>query len=304
VTEPAGGRGPGARGRPYVDVHAHLGETINRSPPVGQTAETYLGRMAESGVVAAVPCPAAGGPQARGVLDTRDQNEAVAEACRRFPARFPVGLAILEVRHQRAGVDELERAMGESGLLGFMVHPGISGHQLGPVLDPALEAVDARGGLVLLHVGGGRSEAGAAGLARRFRRTTFVVAHVSMTPTGHREAAEHLAGAENVWADFAQHPAADDPSWDIPDLVRRFGPERLLFGSDSPYYDHRRLQRQIEGARLPGAVEDAIAFGNAVDLIRRFRPGWEPDPTPVAVPPGLAGVDLWRELPGQPGRLR
>ena len=104
-----------APGRPYIDVHAHLGETINRVPPVGQSAEKYLARMAQSGVVAAIPCPAAGGPQARGVLDTRDEAEAIAGACRRYPRRFPLGLANLEVRHQRAGVDELERGMAESG---------------------------------------------------------------------------------------------------------------------------------------------------------------------------------------------
>src|SRR6266511_2071732 len=109
-------------GRPYVDVHAHIGETINRVPPVGQTIEKYLGRMAESGVYAALPCPAAGGPLARGVLDTRDQNQAVADGCRRYPDRFPLGFAIVEVRQQQAGVDEIERAMRDDGLAGFMCH--------------------------------------------------------------------------------------------------------------------------------------------------------------------------------------
>ncbi|HEX2516246.1 MAG TPA: amidohydrolase family protein [Chloroflexota bacterium] len=295
-------------GRPYIDVHAHLGETINRVPPVGQSAEKYLARMAQSGVVAAIPCPAAGGPQARGVLDTRDEAEAIAGACRRYPRRFPLGLANLEVRHQRAGVDELERGMAESGLLGFMVHPGISGHQLGPVLHEALEVVAARGGLALLHVGGGASEAAAGALARRFPGATFIMAHVSTTATGHRAAIEHLAGLENVWADFAQHPSTADASWDIPHLVRHFGEGRLLFGSDAPYFDYRRLQAQIEGAGLPERLKDAIAHGNATGLIRRFRPRWEPDLGPVGDPQGpllgpFAEVDLWRTQPGQPARL-
>jgi predicted TIM-barrel fold metal-dependent hydrolase len=259
--------------------------------------------MAQSGVVAGVLCPAAGGPQARGVADTRDQNEAVAAAVRRWPERFPLGLTVVEVRHLRPGVEELERAMDASGLAGFMVHPGISGHQIGPVLDDWLEVVDARGGLVLLHVGGGRTEAGAAALARRYRRTTFITAHVSMTAAGHAAAAEHLAGLDNVWADFAQHPADDGPGWDLPDLARRFDAGRLLFGSDSPYYDHRRLQAQIERASLPEAVKDGIAHANAVALIRRFRPDWSPPAAPPEVPATLAGVDLWREQPGQPGRL-
>jgi predicted TIM-barrel fold metal-dependent hydrolase len=290
--------------RPYIDVHAHIGRTINRVPPVGQTAEKYLARMAASNVVAAVPCPAAGGPQARGALDTRDQNDAIAAACRRYPSRFPVGLAIVEVRHERAAVDEMERAMDQARLVGFMCHPGLSGHALGEELWPALEVVDARGGLVLLHVGGRGTEARAAGHARRFRNTAFIMAHVSMTRDQHLAAVQHLAGLDNVWADFAQHPADAGESWDITDLVRRFGADRLLFGSDSPYYDHRLLQAQIEQARLSEEVKDRIAWRNAADLIRRFRPEWALETTPVEPPAEFAGVDLWAYQPRKPGRLQ
>jgi hypothetical protein len=90
--------------------------------------------------------------------------------------------------------------------------------------------------------------------------------------------------------------------------VRHFGEGRLLFGSDAPYYDYRRLQVQIEGADLSERVKDAIAHGNAIDLIRRFRPRWEPDLRPVGDAEGpdllpFAEVDLWRTQPGQPRRL-
>ena len=292
-----------AGGRPYVDVHAHIGETINRVPPVGQTIEKYLGRMAESGVRAALPCPAAGGPLARGVLDTRDQNRAIADACRRYPDRFPLGFAIVEVRHQQAGVDEIERAMRDDGLAGFMCHAPISGHQLGEELYPALELVDGRKGMVLLHVGGRGTEARAAAHARRFRNTTFIMAHVSMARDQHAEAVQHLAGLENAWYDFAQHPADADESWGLAEIVNRFGAERLLFGSDSPYYDHRLLQAQIEDADLPEAVKDRIAYRNAVALFHRFRPEWQLNATPVARPVEFAGTDLWAQQPGKPGRL-
>lgn len=292
-----------APGRPYIDVHAHVGDTINRVPPVGQTPEKYLSRMAQSGVVAAMLCPAAGGPQARGVADTREQNEIVATACRTHPDRYPLGLAIIEVRQLQAGVDEIERAMRDSALAGFMNHSGISGHAMGPELWPALEVVDARGGLVLLHVGGGGTEARAAQHAKRFARTTFIMAHVSMRPEQHRAAIEHLAGLENVWVDFAQHPLADDPSWGIADLAHQFGEDRLLFGSDSPYYDHRILQGQIESALLSEDVKDRIAWRNATDLIRRFQPDWEAKNTPTPMPEGFAGTDVWALQPGSKGRL-
>ena len=289
--------------RPYIDVHAHIGDTINRVPPVGQTIEKYLGRMAESGVYAALPCPAAGGPLARGVADTRDQNSAVAGGCRRYPDRFPLGFAIVEVRHQQPGVDEIERAMRDDGLAGFMCHAPISGHQLGPELHPALEMVDGRKGMVLLHVGGRGSEARAAAHARRFRNTTFIMAHVSMARDQHAEAVKHLAGLDNAWYDFAQHPADADESWNLAEIVAGFGTERLLFGSDSPYYDHRLLRTQIEQSTLPEAVKDGIAWRNAVDLIQRFRPQWQLNPAPVERPAALGGQDLWAHQSNNPARL-
>jgi predicted TIM-barrel fold metal-dependent hydrolase len=253
-----------------------------------------------------VPCPAAGGPQARGALDTRAQNDTIAEACRRFPERFPIGLAILEVRHQQAAADEIARCMDEAGLHGLMVHPSLSASALGPELRPALEVVDARGGLALLHVGGGGYEVRAAAHAKQFKRTTFVMAHVSMRREHFPAAVEHLAGVENVWVDFAQHPAVDDETWDLAAHVRHFGADRLLFGSDAPYYDWRRLQRQVEESRLDEATKDAIAWRNAESLIRRFRPEWRMSAAPVELVGEWvewAATDLWRTLPGQPARL-
>jgi uncharacterized protein len=294
--------GAAAGSRPYVDVHAHLGDTVSRYPACSQSAEKYLARMADSNVVAAVPCPAGGGPQARGVLDTRDQNEQIADACRRRPDRFPIGMGIVEVRHLQPGVDELERSMDHSGLLGFMIHPGLSGHAMAEELWPFLEVVDARKGLVLLHVAGGGHEPRVARHAKRFKNTTFIMAHVTFRAGQHTVAAESFGGLENVWCDIAQQAQGYDDA--IPELVKGVGADRIVFGSDIPYYDYRRLQRQIEASPVDAATKDKIAAGNAVDLIRRFRPDWQVPATPTPAPAGFESVDLWEELPNQPGRLR
>ena len=97
--------------RPYFDVHCHIGMTVSRAPVVGQSTGKCLARMASAGVIGAIPCPTAGSPQARGVLDTRTQHDTIANACKLYPERFPIGLGIAEVRHEQAGVDELDRAM-------------------------------------------------------------------------------------------------------------------------------------------------------------------------------------------------
>ena len=287
--------------RPYVDVHAHVGETINRVPPMVQTAGKYLARMADSSVYAAIPFPAAGYPLARGVLDMRDQHSAIASACRAYPTRFPIGLGVAEVRLLQAGIDELERAMRDDGLLGFMVHSGISGHALGEELFPWLEVVDARGGIAMLHVGERGPASRAAIYAKRFKNTTFLMAHVSTNERLFAAAVEHLSKLENAWVDFAQHP--QEGTFGIERVVQGFPADRLLFGSDIPYYDLRILQRQIEAADLSEEMKDRIAYRNAVALIQRFKPEWQLPTTPTEMPAAFAGADLWAQQPGKPGRL-
>ncbi|HEX2033113.1 MAG TPA: amidohydrolase family protein [Chloroflexota bacterium] len=297
----------------YVDVHAHIRHPVRGTSapaPGGQSFEKYLARMAQTNIVAAIPSTAGGGPLEGGLQDVRDRNDATAAGCRRYAQRFPLGLALLEPACGPGGAAEIERAMTRAGLAGLMcppAAPGAAAEALTEVLPPALEAVDARGGLALLHVGGGGlSPQAAATYARRFHRTTFIMANVSLTEAGHRESIAALAGVENVWCDFARHPghpATAEGSWDLPDLVRGLSAGRLLFGSDAPYYDYRQLQQEIEVARIDSPRKDRITWANAVELIQRFRPGWTPPPAPPDAPPAFAGVPLWQPLPGKPGRL-
>ena len=277
--------------RPYIDIHAHIGMTVSRSPAVGQTAGRYMGRMASAGVQAAVLCPTAGGPQARGVADTRTQHEEVSAALRAYPRRFPVGLGIAEVRHGADGSAELERAISEGGLSGFMCHPGLSGHSLGAELHPFLEVAASHSGLCLLHQAG--STANIAAYARRFPSLTIVVGHVSLSRGAALDAIKHCAELPNIWYDIAQMPLNADESWDLRRLLSELNSGRLMFGSDAPYYDFRLTQRLVESAEIEEAMKDAVAHGNALSLIRKFAPGWELDADPVEPPQLYTDEELW-----------
>ncbi len=277
--------------RPYFDVHCHIGMTVSRAPVIGQSIGRCLARMASADVIGAIPCPTAGGPQARGVLDTRAQHETIATACRRYPERFPIGLGIAEVRHEQPGVDELERAMQADRLVGFVCHPALSGHSLGGELHNFLEVVSMHSGLCLLHQAG--STQNIAAYAQRFPAITFIIGHVSMNRAGHLDAIQHCAKQENIWFDVAQKPDGADTSWDLAHLVTHLGDERIMFGSDLPYYDFRLVQAQIEAAPLTDAVKERIASQNAVRLVQTFRPDWEPTFTQIAPPQRYAEGELW-----------
>ncbi len=276
--------------RPYFDVHCHIGMTVSRAPVIGQSVGRCLARMASADVIGAIPCPTAGGPQARGVLDTRAQNEVIANACRKYPERFPIGLGIAEVRHEQAGVDELDRAMQEDGLVGFVCHPGLSGHSLGGELHAFLEVVAMHNGLCLLHQAG--STQNIAAYADRFPSITFIIGHVSMNKAGHLDAIAHCAKQENIWYDVAQKPVGDE-SWNLEHLVNNLGNEQIMFGSDLPYYDFRLVQSQIEESQLDDETKERISYKNAVRLVQQFRPGWVPTLTPIIPPQVYSEEEMW-----------
>ena len=276
--------------RPYIDVHCHIGMTVSRAPVIGQSVGRCLARMASADVIGAIPCPTAGGPQARGVLDSRAQNEVIANACQKYPERFPIGLGIAEVRHEQAGVDELDRAMQEDGLVGFVCHPALSGHSLGGELHAFLEVVAMHNGLCLLHQAG--STQNIAAYADRFPSITFIIGHVSMNKAGHLDAIAHCAKQENIWYDVAQKPTGDE-SWDIVHLVNNLGNEQIMFGSDLPYYDFRLVQSQIEESQLDDETKERIAYQNAVRLVQQFRPDWVPTLTQITPPQNYSEVEMW-----------
>lgn len=276
---------------PYIDVHCHIGMTVSRAPVVGQNVNKCLARMASAGVIGAIPCPTAGGPQARGVQDTRAQNKVIANACKMFPDRFPIGLAIVEVRHEQAGVDELNRAISEDGLVGFACHPALSGHSLGGELHAFLEVVATHNGLCLLHQAG--STRNIATYAQKFPAITFIIGHVSMNKPGHMDAIAHCSKQENIWYDIAQKPDGADESWDILHLVENLAPDRLMFGSDLPYYDFRLVQSQLESSKLNDETKENIAYQNALRLIQQFKPKWQPNLKKINPPQHYTEEELW-----------
>jgi predicted TIM-barrel fold metal-dependent hydrolase len=247
-----------------------------------------LARYAETNVRAAISAPTAvGSPLIRGLEDIRHQNGVIGRACRDFPDRFPIGLALIEPRFGKLGIEEADKAMSELGLVGIVGHPPISDWCI-----PFVEAAAARKGLCNLHL----NNELAGEIARMFPGTTFIV-HASTYTT------ENLNSLENVWFEVVQYPDGRGTEWDFNKLVSRVGKERVMFGADLPYYDYRLLQRIIEDAKIDDELKDRIAWRNAETLIRKFRPNWRLPETPVTAPRIYEPQALWACNPQKKDRL-
>ena len=274
--------------RPYIDCHNHIGRTLDRVPPVGQNTAMSLARFAETNIYAAISAPTAvGSPISRGIEDIRHQNEVIARACQDFPDRFPIGIALIEPRFGKMGIEEAERAMSDPNLVGIVGHPPIKEWCI-----PFVEAAAARKGLCNLHLHNelmGR-------IARMLPDATFIV-HASTY------AVENFAGLDNVWFEVVQYPDGQGTEWDFNWMVNKAGEERIIFGADLPYYDYRVLQKTIESADISEALKDRIAHQNVTALIRQFKPNWTMPKTPITTPRVYDADELWAANPNNPVRL-
>ena len=274
--------------RPYIDCHNHIGKTLNRLPPTGQTTAMCLARFAETNVYAALAMPTATGYlMSRGLEDIRDHNRIIARACRDFPSHFPLGLALIEPCLGTISVDEAEWSMSELGLHGIVSHPPVR-----EACIPFVEMAAARKGLCNIHM----HDASFGNIARMFPNATFIT-HASSY------AAEHFASLDNVWFEVVQYPDERGTLWDFNKLANQVGRERILFGADLPYYDYRLLQQIIEEADIDDDLKDRIAYKNMLTLIQQFNPHWQlPDNPPIA-PRAYEPDELWAVDPAKPDRL-
>jgi predicted TIM-barrel fold metal-dependent hydrolase len=245
---------PGAGGyegaAPSVDVHAHVGKTVANN--IGQTVDELIERMDLAGVTHALPSPAAADRQADGIADTRRMNDVVAEAVRAHPHRFPTGFGLVEPRHEELALEELVRVVDELGLAGISVHPMLEGYYLDVRLrvDPLFEFLDDRRALCLMHCspdsGSGESPRAVRDVAGRFPNVTIFLGHAFLTPQQFEDSVRNVLELPNLYFDVAYQ---SDPRM-TEALVAAVGSERVVFGTDQPFYAPGAVLESVLGARI------------------------------------------------------
>jgi predicted TIM-barrel fold metal-dependent hydrolase len=191
----------------------------------------------------------------------------------------PSLLAFVCVHPAVMGAEELGEHVAGLGAAGVKLHT--IGQRLDPSdpgLEPLFDHCSRRGLPVIAHCGPDRhgrdfaTPAAFAPVLERFPRLPLVLAH--------------LGGA--LWRDVpalaVAHPGvrfdlSEIVSWtgsvlgptvgELAALMRFVGPERVLFGSDFPWYDPAEVLARVEA--LPGLSDAELAAvlgGNAAELLR------------------------------------
>jgi hypothetical protein len=247
-----------------IDSHAHCG-VIDRS--FAQTPEDYLGTLSGTGI--------GGAAFFSPVYEIYDRYDPWFEDTPEWRRRRSASNAfLLSLRHPELVVypyffiwNDFAAAQIEAGHCGIKWHR----HPEEPVYrydDPrcaaAIEKIRRRNLPVVLEE--------ELGHTIRFIRELAVgipviIPHLGMLNGGFSAIAEAgLWEEETVWADTALASAGE-----IREYIRRYGPDRLLFGSDFPFGSPAAELAKVRRLKLPTEVEAAVVGKNFLRLQSQIR---------------------------------
>ncbi len=166
--------------------------------------------------------------------------------------------------------DAAHTALAHPKCVGVKLHPVWQHYDLRHHLDQVMDFAEAHRAVVLTH-----TEAGQAGVdplvcadaANRHPQARLVMAHLGFGEPPRRfrvfdqMLAVRQARHDNLFVDTAsQHMIFEGF---LEEVVRRFSPEHILFGTDLPLHSAGAILARVRTAAIPDAAREAILFRNA-----------------------------------------
>ena len=267
-------------GYDVLDVHHHVGDAFSAlggdlDPTGGMSAAEYervelesrLAIMDADHVQQAVVIPGHGYLRPEGIADTRRVNDGIAAYRDRTPDRFPVAVGIIEPQHGARGIEEIDRAHDELGLAGMSFHTRFQGVSLDSKwIAMAVERMAELGMVPVVHAMDETPEEALwklSALARSVPDTPILALDAFGGYESTRQCFHVAEIAPNIRFDTSLSYNFDF----IEDFARRFGAERVVFGTDLYSWPVGRrishLLGQIVGSELTDDEKALILGGNA-----------------------------------------
>ncbi len=259
-----------------IDCHCHIYPEKIASKAVGGTDAFYESRSVGSGLLTDMLAHAdrAGIDKAlvQSVATTPHQvasiNRFIADEVARFPDRL-IGFGTLHPASENI-VGDLEHLLS-LGLRGVKLHPDIQDFKIDDYRALSIyEACEERGVPILFHAGDSRYDRSNPNrlvpVLRIYTRLKVIAAHFGGYSIWD-EAVEALAGIPNLYVDCSSAmPFLTDEK--IKEYIRRYGEDRVLFGTDYPMW---AAESEVERLLSLGLSEDAyerIFSKNLLSLLK------------------------------------
>jgi len=189
-------------------------------------------------------------------------NEGVARVIRAHPDKF---MGWITVNPNTADpVAELGKRTGEPGWIGVKTHPFMYRHPVAMLDDTAAYCAD-KGWPILMHLGTNQVRGDYRYLPDRHPKLKIIYAHAGIPFFRHLW--DYAKGKNNVFVDLS---CSLLDTLILAEAVSELGPEKCLYGSDSPYgypgadgsHDYSRTLNTILQLPVSDADKDKILGGN------------------------------------------
>lgn len=244
-------RGLRLDGFPVFDAHAHV-EGLDGG--AGPALDAQVAEMDRLGIdLAAISATSAI------AADFVTGNDQVAVAARRFPGRF-IGYCHVSAVYPEKMLPELERCLAQD------IFRGIKLYQVGPayddpLYDPVYALARERRLPVLAHTWG-ESLTGFDRAAGKFPEVSFLAAHAG-SGFAYRHYLEAAKRCPNFCLDLTYSREHTNM---IERFVEELGPERIVWGTDTPIFSMAHQLGKVLFARIPDDAKRRILGETAARL--------------------------------------
>lgn len=248
---------------PIIDAHAHMG--ANYGTYMSKATMDEMVEVMDRENIEMVFCA----PHSA-LFDPGIQNGELETAMQKYPNRFK-GYFTFNPNYSEAFAANMDRVLTVPGYLGFKFLPTYHRYPIdGDNYRPALEFANQHGRLILIHTWGNndphngpRHIEKAAG---EYPNALFIMGHSA--PGELDDAIAVAKRHENVYLDLCdihRHSGIVDK------MVNAIGADRVLFGTDIPWYDPGYGIGSVLFSRISDEDKYKILYENAKGLARQME---------------------------------
>lgn len=249
-----------------IDVHVHIGEDLYRR----YTPQMALERMDRNGIEYAVISPIPVYPTSEGIHSSEKQNDYIANALQKYPDRFIRGLGVVNPRHGKAAVPEVDRIFKDLGLSGLLFSNDKTGLTMdNPTMLEFLQHASQYKNPVVFSYTSQYSVLQAPfmleKIARMFPSITFINGSALKDST-HANCSRFLSSIlDNVYIDIADMNQLLNV---LRSTITECGAGKILFGSNIPFCDICPEIQNIEAVGITPEEKEKIYFENAAGIFK------------------------------------
>lgn len=248
---------------PVIDVHTHMNGIAGVSMPAGGHIADCLARMDEIGV-REIWCSAHDdlfSPSPAG-------NTVTERLMHEYPGRVK-GYFCFNPNHKEVYERKLPAVLEIPGYIGIKVLPNYHNNALdGAAYEGVLSFADRHRLLVLSHTWGDKPQNSCkevAAVLKKYRNLRFIIGH---SAPGDLDTAIALAKQhDNAFLDLCD---IHRHSGIVAKMVNAVGSERVLFGTDMPWYDPTYCLGSVLFAHIMDTDRENILYRNAKRILKEI----------------------------------